>query len=99
MNSQITVGVSARLVPIPDLVTAVAPESARLTLLHDDADFERIAVAIFEAIGARPAIARTMGAHADALLLAGRPVEAQRQREAAQDLLAELGIHGHQDAI
>ena len=29
--------------PIPDLVIAAAAESAGLTVLHDDADFERIA--------------------------------------------------------
>lgn len=32
-------------VPIPDLILAAAAESARLAVLHYDADFERIAAA------------------------------------------------------
>jgi tetratricopeptide (TPR) repeat protein len=50
------------------------------------------ALALFEEMGARPAIARALRAHADALGLAGRPGDAIAQNLRADELLAELGI-------
>lgn len=62
------------------------------------ADLEA-ALAIFEEMGARPALARALQACADVLVLAGRASEADAQRERSQQLLTDLGIREPADAV